>query len=171
MAKTIPNYLTHCICGCDHERHKPYHDKFRRKDGEQLFERQYYWSVAKYVMDPNITSSDGDDLELFEDAVFESPFGRIHIHFYEQLFKNYYQFNSDWVLKVFCKYLLFLEELTVLFTNDAFNYIFRKNDPKLILNLLKEMPLEIKLRFIKESEKHPEIIRAVPKLKLYNLFS
>lgn len=173
MASYIPilPHMTNCRCifGCEHERHKPHHGKFTIK--EDWFERQYYWNVAKYVMDPNISPSDGDDLELFEDAIFESPWGRIHISFYEQLFKNYYKFNSDWVLKTFCRYLIFLEELSVLFTNDAFEYIFRQDDPKLILSLLKVMPLEIKLRFIKASEKHPKIIQAIPKLKLYNLFS
>lgn len=168
----IPLYMTKCRCifGCDHEQHKPYHGKFTQVT-TKLFERQYYWNIAKYVMDSNISPSNGDDLELFEDAVFESPYGRIHIYFYEQLFKNYYQFSPDWVLKVFSKYLSFIEKISTLFTNDAFDYIFRKEDPKLILSLLKEMSFDIKMRFVKASEKYPAVIQSVPKLKMYNLFS
>ena len=159
-----------CIFGCDHERHQPYHKKFTQAEGER-FERQYYWHVAKYIMDSNISPSDGDDLELFEDAIFESPWGRIHIHFYEELFKNYYQFSPEWVLQVFSRYLEYLEVLSSLFTNDAFEFIFRKKDYHLITKLLKIMPIRIKLSFIKAAEKHPEVLQSVPKLKIYNLFS
>lgn len=167
----IPLNMTKCRCiyGCDHKRHEPYHNKFTINEG--WFERQYYWNVATYVTDTNISFSDPDDLELFQDAVFESPWGRIHINFYEQLFKNYYQYQPDWVLRTFARYLEFLEHISPLFTEDAFAFIFKKNDVKLIENLLKILPFRIKLRMIKSSEKYPEIMRAVPKLKLYNLFS
>lgn len=160
----------HCIFGCDHDRHKPYHDKFIKANGD-WYERTYYWHVAKYVMDKNVSPNDGDDLELFQDAVFESPWGRIHISFYEQLFKNYYQLDARWTVGAFCRYLLYIDKLSTMFTGDAFEFIFRKDDPELIPHLLKEMPLDIKMNFIKASEKHPKIIQSVPKLKLYNLFS
>lgn len=168
----IPLYMTNarCIFGCDHDRHKPYHGKFTSANGD-WYEKQYYWHVAKYVMDRNVSPADGDDLELFQDAVFESPWGRIHINFYEQLFKNYYKLDNRWTVETFCRYLLYIDKLSTLFTNDAFSFIFRKDDPKLILHLLKEMPFEIKMKFIRASEKHPDIIQLVPKLKLYNLFS
>lgn len=164
--------MTHCRCvyGCDHERHKPYHGKFTSANGS-YYERTYYWHVAKYVADPDISASNADDLELFQDVVFESPWGRIHISFYEQLFKNYYKLNSDWVIRTFCKYLEFIEKLSPLFTQDAFAFVFKKQDVKMIEQLLRLMPLQIKLRFIKTAENYPDMIRAVPKLKLYNLFS
>lgn len=167
----IPLNMTKCRCifGCDHDRHKPYHNQFITK--EDWYERQYYWNVAKYVMDPNILPSNADDLELFQDAIFESPWGRIHIHFYENLFKSYYKFSPEWTLKVFCKYIGFLERISSLFVNDAFDFVFKKEDTKLIENLLKVMPMGIKMRFIKAAEKYPQTIKAVPKLKLYNLFS
>lgn len=168
----IPLYMTNCRCifGCKHERHIPYHGKFTQVNTE-LFERQYYWNVAKYVMDPCVTPSDGDDLELFEDAIFESPWGRIHIYFYEQLFKNYYSLSPEWVLQVFSRYLEYLEKLSSLFTNDAFEFVFRKKDYQLITKLLKTMSIEIKLKFIKAAEKHSDVLQSVPKLKIYNLFS
>jgi len=164
--------MTHCRCvyGCDHERHKPYHGKFTSANGD-WYERTYYWHIAKYVADLNVSPSNGDDLELFQDVVFESPWGRIHIDFYERLFKNYYKFNSEWVIITFSRYLEFLEKLSPLFTNDAFSFIFSKKDVKMIESLLKVMSLPIKLRFIKAAEKYPDMIQSVPKLKLYNLFS
>lgn len=160
----------HCIFGCDHERHQLYHGKFTHANGD-WYERTYYWHVAKYVMDPRISPSDGDDLELFQDAVFESPWGRIHINFYQALFKNYYTLSPEWVLQTFCKYVEYLAKISILFANDAFDFIFRQEDPKLIEKLLKVMPLKTKLQFIKASENYPKVIQSVPKLKLYNLFS
>lgn len=164
--------MTHCRCvyGCDHERHKPYHIKFTNVAFDWC-ERQYYWDIGKYIMDPNISPLDPDDLEVFQDIVFESPWGRIHIDFYERLFKNYYKFNEDWVLKVFSKYLLFLDAISPLFLQDALYYVFRQGDIATIEKLLKELSFDMKMKFIKASEKYPDIIKAVPKLKLYNLFS
>ena len=170
MTNHTSNYLNHCIFGCEHDRHQPYKDKFVKANVE-LYERQYYWQLAKFVMDPNISSSNADDLEMFQDIVFESPWGRIHIHFYEQLFKNYYRYQQDWTIEAFCRYCLFLDAVSILFLNDAYDFIFRKNDNKIILQLLKEMPFELKMKFIKAAEKYPETIQSVPKLKLYNLFS
>jgi hypothetical protein len=161
---------THCIFGCDHERHKPYHEKFDRAQKDNT-ERQYYWNVAKYVLDSKVSPSDGDDLELFEDAIFDSPFGRIHIHFYEWLFKNYYKTQPEVVVRIFTRYLGYLEKLSVLFVNDAFDFIFRQEDSKLIETLLRISSLSIKLQIIKVAEKYPKAIQSVPKLKLYNLFS
>jgi len=161
---------THCIFGCDHERHQPYHEKFDRAQKGNT-ERQYYWNVAKYVLDSKISPSDGDDLELFEDAIFESPWGRIHIYFYEWLFKNYYATQPEVVLRIFSRYLEYLEKCSILFVDDAFNFIFRQKDSKLIESLLKIMSLSSKLRLITVSDKYPDIVRSVPKLKLYNLFS
>lgn len=162
------NQQSPCRIHCDHDRHKPYLHLFKDKE---IFERQYLWEIGKFVMDPNLSPKNGDDLEVFEDLVFDSERGRLHIFFYEELFKNYYQYQPDWTLKVFSRYLSYLDSLSSLFSNDAFHYIFKKEDSKLITGLLKEMSFEIKIKFIRESDKYPNIIRAVPKLKLYNLFS
>jgi hypothetical protein len=122
-------------------------------------------------LDSKISPSDEDDLEIFEDAIFDSPWGRVHIYFYEWLFENYYQSQTEVVIRTFVRYLDFLNEISPLFTIDAFNFVFRKNDIKLVENLLNLMTLETKLNFIKASDKYPEVVRSVPKLKLYNLFS
>lgn len=162
------NQQTPCRIRCDHDRHQSYLHLFKSSD---MYERQYLWEIGKLVMDPNLSPSDADDLEIFQDLVFDSERGRLHIFFYEELFKNYYQYQPDWTLKVFVRYLVYLDTISSLFSNDAFHYIFKKEDVKLTTNLLKEMPFEIKMRFIKASEKYPNIIQMVPKLKLYNLFS
>lgn len=157
-----------CRLGCDHDRHQSYTPLFRDRE---MYERQYLWQIGKFVMDPKLSPSDGDDLELFQDLVFDSDRGRLHIFFYEELFKNYYQYQPDWTLKVFVRYVMYLDKLSTLFSGDSFDFILKKSDPKLITDLLKEMPFNLKMRLIKMSERYPDMIKAVPKLKLYNLFS
>jgi len=158
----------HCRAGCAHERHQKYLHLFK----DDVFETSLLWHTAKYVLDTNISPNDADDFELFQDMIFESKFGRLHIYFYEQyLFPRYFKLNSDWVTQVFVKYLEFLEKSSPLFTNDAFDVVYKFRDSKLILMLLDRMSFDIKMRFIKHSEKHPDMIHLVPKLKLYNLFS
>ncbi len=167
MIGLMINHQSNCIKGCDHERHQPYHSFSK----EGILEREYLWKIAKYITDRNISPTDPDDLELFQDAVFDSPFGRIHIFFYEEMFRGYYKFNPDWFVMTFSQYLSFLDEISTLFTNDAFEFVFRQKDIQMIDKLLKAMSLETKMRFIQASNKHPDIIQSVPKLKLYNLFS
>lgn len=164
----ILNQKSPCRFGCDHDRHQSYIPLFRDRE---MYERQYLWQIGKFVMDSKLSPSDGDDLELFQDLVFDSDRGRLHIFFYEELFKNYYQYQPDWTLKVFVRYVMYLDKISPLFSGDSFDFILKKSDPKLITDLLKEMPFELKMRLIKISERYPDMIKAVPKLKLYNLFS
>ncbi len=164
----ILNQKSSCRVHCDHDRHQPYLSLFSNKE---MYERQYLWEIAKLVMDPKLSPKDEDDLEIFQDLVFDSERGRLHIFFYEELFKNYYQYQPDWTLKVFSRYLSYLDSISKLFVVDAFNYIFRKKDVQLITDLLSEMTYEVKISFIRASNTYPEIIKTVPKLKLYNLFS
>lgn len=161
--------VTHCLYGaCTHERH----EKYLGLHGENVFEQNLLWHIAMYVWDPKMSPNDGDDFELFQDLVFESRFGRLHIYFYDKyLFDSYYAFNPDFVTSVFSRYLLYLEKASPLFANDAFDYLCKKNDSKLILSMLNKMSFDIKIRFVKHTEKYPAVLQAVPKLKLYNLFS
>lgn len=154
----------------EHERHKQYYEQFDKAKQGRL-EGQYYWSVVKYVTDRNISPLDPDDLELFQDAIFESPWGRIHIHFYEWMFDKYYKVYPECFLVIFSKYLNYLDKVSPLFTADAFSFVFRKKNIKLVEGLLKVLSFDLKMKFIKTSEKHPDMIQLVPKLKLYNLFS
>src|SRR5512135_3350590 len=157
-----------CRIKCEHDRHQAYLPLFK---SSEMYERQYLWEIGKLVMDPKLSPLDTDDLEIFQDLVFDSERGRLHIFFYEELFKNYYQYQPNWTLKVFVKYIDFLRAISSLFSNDAFHYIFKTKDINLITNLLKEMPPNQKLDFIRLSDRYPEMIKAVPKLRLYNLFS
>lgn len=152
---------------CDHENHAPHQKNFSK----ELYERSYLWNVGVYVNDPRIDPSNEDDLEFFQDMIFDSPYGRIHIFFYEELFKNYLNLNRDWTVRTFARYVLFLENISQLFSEEALNFVYRKQEPSVITDLLKVMDMDVKLRFIRLADKHPDVMRAIPKLKLYNLFS
>ena len=165
------SYLNHCILGCHHERHVPYQNKFVVLGNSENGEYNYYYNLSEFVLDENLSPLDDDDFEMFQDIVFESPWGRVHIFFYEQLFKIYYEYRSEWTLQVFSKYLTYLNRASTLFTQDAFGYIFNQNNVELVERVLKELPFEIKMQFIRASEKYPAMLKAVPKLRLYNLFS
>lgn len=152
---------------CDHENHLPHQKNFSR----EIHERGYLWNVGVYVNDTRIDPSNEEDLEFFQDMVFDSPYGRIHIFFYEELFKNYLHLNRDWTVRTFARYVLFLENISALFSEEALNFVYRKQEPSVITDLLKVMDMDVKLRFIRLADKHPDVMRAIPKLKLYNLFS
>lgn len=152
---------------CDHENHIPHQKNFSK----ELYERAYLWNVGVYVNDPKIDPSDADDLEFFQDMVFDSPYGRIHIFFYEELFKNYLHLNRDWTIRTFARYVLFLENISSLMSEEAMNFVYKKQEASVITDLLKVMDMEVKLRFIRLADKHPDVMRVIPKLKLYNLFS
>lgn len=152
---------------CDHERHLPHQRNFEKVN----FEKGYLWNVGVYVNDPNIDPNDEDDLEFFQDMVFESPYGRIHIFYYEELFKNYLALNRDWTLRTFSNYVLFLDKFSHLFSDEAFAHVYKNQQTQVVADLLKVMDMEIKLKFIRMADKYPNVMRAVPKLKLYNLFS
>jgi len=158
----------HCKFGCEHERHQKYISIF---DGE-MFEQKLLWNIAMYVWDKDLSPDDGDDLELWQDMVFDTKFGRLHIYFYEHyLFKSYYHLNPDWVTTIFSRYLIYLDKASPLFTNDAFDFLYKRGDYKLILEMLKKTPYDIRMRFVKHAEKYPTVLQSVPKLRLYNLFS
>jgi hypothetical protein len=155
-----------CPNKCKHERHLDYLDAF----SASITEDEYVRYIIKYLLDPNLSPDDGDDLDLFQSLVFDSKWGRLHIFVYEDLF-NEYHIRPVRTATIFCRHLEYLGKISGLFLLDAFSYIFKKNDPEVVKFLLRFMPLKVKLLFIMEAENHPLILRAVPKLKLYNLFS
>lgn len=152
---------------CEHERHQAYLHVFH----EYCPEPTYLRHISLFVCDPNISLEDDEDLELFQDLLFEGPMGRIHIFYYEELFRSSYSANSALVLMTFSRYLQFLDMISSLFVVDAYHFIFRQDDPILIDELLKRLPFKLKMSFLSEAQKKPGVIRLSEKLKLLNLFS
>src|SRR5271155_381452 len=97
-----------CKKPCPHERHQLYVGAFDEK-----LETEFIWSISKYLTDPKISADDEDDLDLFYDLIFQSRFGRLHIHFYEYIFQKHYQSNAQHVVCAFSTYLDFIGRISV----------------------------------------------------------
>lgn len=152
---------------CEHERHQHY---LTILDGTYT-EYYYLAMVYKFVVDPNLSSEDPEDLELFQDLIFDGPMGRIHIYYYEELFRRFYSVNPEKVITTLSCYLQYLDVLSGLFVDDAYAFVFRQDDPILIDALLNSLSFKLKMSFLREAQKKPGIIQLSDKLKLLNLFS
>lgn len=152
---------------CEHDRHKAYLHIFHEYCPESTFLRH----ISMFVCDPNLSSEDEEDLELFQDLLFEGPMGRIHIFYYEELFRDSYSLEPKLVLTTFSHYLDFLNKLSSLFVMDAYHFILQREDPILIDALLRAFPFHLKMEFVRFSQKYPKALQISPKLKLFNLFS
>jgi hypothetical protein len=153
-----------CLKNCEHERHLVYLDAFRVLS---IFD--YVEFMTRFVLDPNISSDDEDDLELFQDFVF-GKFGRMHIYYYEHLF-----FKHPGKLEMTCnaygRYVDFLGKISPIFKQEALSFLFQIGNIALIESVMQLGSHEVKMGVIQASDKWPHITKRVPKLKLYNLFS
>lgn len=152
---------------CEHDRHQTYLHVFH----EYCPEPTYLRHISLFVLDPNLSPEDDEDIEIFQDLLFEGPMGRIHIFYYEELFREFYSIDPTLVLTTFNRYLQFLDIISCLFVVDAYQFVFRQDDPVLIDSLLKRLPFKLKMSFLSEAQKKPGIIQLSEKLKLLNLFS
>lgn len=152
---------------CEHERHQPYLHLF----SENCPEFTYLRHISLFVLDPNLSSENDEDLELFQDLLFEGPMGRIHIFYYEEMFKDFYSTEPKLVLTTLGSYLVYLNKLSSLFVLDAYHFIIQREDPILIDRILRELPFNLKMDFVRFSQKYPKALQISPKLKLFNLFS
>jgi hypothetical protein len=155
-----------CSNNCTHERHSDYLGAF----SASIKEDEFLKYISKFLLDSRLSPFDADDLDLYQDLVFDSKWGRLHIFYYEDLFSTYYIRPVEFAKK-FSRHLDYLGQCSVLFLLDAFTFILKKNNPYMVNFLMKFMSLKTKLLFIRETEHYPQIVQAVPKLKLYNLFS
>lgn len=152
---------------CDHDRHQPYLHIFNENTPDWTYLRH----ISRFVLDPNLSPEDPEDLELFQDLLFDGPMGQIHIFYYETMFPSNRFYYPKEIIRHFVKYLSFLNKLSPLFVRDAYYFIFRRKSQLLINQMLDELPFEIKMDFIREAQKQPDIIELSDKLKMYNLFS
>jgi len=154
-----------CLKNCEHERHQIYLGAF-----SVLSIHDYVKFITKFVSDPNISSDDEDDLELFQDFVFSDKFGRLHIYYYEHLFYDH-PGTLEVTSNAFCRYLDFLGQISRFFMQEALSLPFKLGNLKLVESIMEFSSHDMKMEFIKTSDKFPHITKRIPKLKLYNLFS
>jgi hypothetical protein len=150
---------------CGHERHLEYLGAFWH-----LWSSGFVEFITKYILDPNISPDDTDDLELFQDFVFSKRLGRLHIFYYENLLNNK-PHPSDELAKAFCRYFDFLSQISPFFAKEALNFVFREQRLEMIELIFNSSSYKMKMEMLKVSDNFPEKVKRIPKLKLYNLFS
>jgi hypothetical protein len=161
----MSNKLYHI--GCMHERHRPYLAVFDGAHSSAMGMSK----ISEFILDPKQDPKNPDDLELFQDLVFEGPGGRVHICFYDDLFRNWYAIIPEQTIVEFGRYLDFLHQISSLYSKDAIHFVFKRHDPFIINSLLKTLSNDIRMCFVREALTRPEIMQLSDKLKLYNVFS
>lgn len=135
---------------------------------------EYYAYITQFLFDPDISPNNLDDFELFQDLIFESHYGKLHINYYYDQLDRFRsgrgKSKRTKIIRRLARYAEFLGKHSEMFLEDMYNYIFRHH-PNLIQPLLDALPSSVKLSFIRVAEHYPQIVRQVPKLKLYMLYS
>jgi hypothetical protein len=152
-----------------HERHQKYFDAFLIKEG--LTDSRYLNYITQYIFDPNISPDDEDDLDFFKDLLFESIKGKVHINYYDWVITHWLKFAFPQAVTTLARYSHFLGRLSSMFLYDFFNYLLKLPNKEIIVALFKELSTENKIQFIGWADHHPEIVKLIPKLRLYLLFS
>jgi len=154
-----------------HERHQKYFDAFLIEEG--LTNSKYLNYITQYIFDPAMSPDDEDDLEFFKNLLFESMKGKVHIDYYDRV-TRWSQFAFDQTIETLARYAYFLSRLSVMFLDDFFNYLLKSNQNKndqIIINLFPKLDNYSKVQFIEWADLNPEVVKLIPKLKMYLLFT
>ncbi len=152
-----------------HERHQKYFDAFLIKEG--LTDSRYLNYITQYIFDPNLSPDNDDDLEFFKNLLFESIKGKVHINYYDRVVTRWTELAFDQTVETLARYSYFLSKLSVMFLHDFFNYLLKSHNEKLIINLFPKLDSYSKIQFIEWADLNPEVVKFIPKLKMYLLFT
>lgn len=152
-----------------HERHQKYFDAFLIKEG--LSDSRYLNYITQYIFDPNISPDNEDDLDFFKDLLFESIKGKVHINYYDWVVTRWSQYAFPQSINTLARYASFLGRLSNLFLEDFFNYLLKLPNKEIIIHLFDKLDHISKVQFIQWSDKNREVVKLIPKLKLYLLFT
>lgn len=152
------------------ERHQKYLGAF----SAFCIEDEYLSNITDFIMDPKNSPSNDDDVELFKDFLFESKFGRIHICYFDLWFSKIgNKTNFDWTVRVMSRYIEFIRKISEFYIDDIFNMFLTELNASqdAIALLLKLLPMEDRMSFVRAAKVYPKALKRVSKLKLYYLFS
>lgn len=152
-----------------HERHQKYFDAFLIEDG--LTNSKYLNYITQYIFDTNLSPDNNDDLEFFKNLLFESIKGKVHINYYDWVVSRWTQLAFEQTVETLVRYSYFLGKLSDMFLHDFFNYLLKSKHNKIIINLFPKLDHYSKVQFIKWVDLNPEVIKMIPKLKMYLLFT
>lgn len=162
MARFIPK--------SKHKRHQIYIDAFLRYKHDYEFRGL----INRFIFDPNISPSNLDDLEVLIHILFDSGYGKYHISYYqcqiEMIKQGRSKARKTRIIRRLARYSEFLSGYSPLFMTDFCDYILRYC-PQIISELFSLMNPESRVVFVRMAERYPHVVRQVPKLKLYMVFS
>lgn len=160
---------TKFIPNSPHERHQKYFDAFLIEDG--LTNSKYLNFITQYIFDPVLSPDNEDDLEFFKNLLFESIKGKVHIDYYDRIVTRWTQFAFDQTTDTLARYSYFLSRLSDMFLHDFFNYLLLFDNKEIIVHLFPKLDSYSKIEFIKWADNNSEVVKLIPKLKMYLLFT
>lgn len=152
-----------------HERHQKYLDAFHIKEG--ISSAEYLNYITQYIFDPNISPDNEDDLDLFKHLLFEGIKGKVHIRYYEWVVTHWIKFAFNQTIDTLARYSYFLSRLSTMFLHDFFDYLLKRDNKKIIINLFSKLDSYSKTEFIGWADHNSEVVVLIPKLKMYLLFT
>lgn len=153
-------------------RHQKYFGAFSiSKDKENLNITSYLAYITKFINDPNISHLDQEDLQFFKDLLFEGPYGKVHIEYYMQIINKWAKIALPQAARILSRYADFLGQVSEMFLHDFYNAVLRGYSFDIAVALFPLLSHTNKVEFIKMVDTYPNIVKAIPKLKLYMVFS
>ena len=144
------------------------HEEYARAFDNSISINKYFKILKKFIMDENISPNNEDDLQFLKDLLFETKFGRNHIHFYEYV---YYSMNkSKNNLQILSRYTEFLGSISDYFLEDMFEFLVKTQDEFVIKNYFSKLSLSYKLRFVKITRPYPYLFKKIPILGMCSTF-
>lgn len=133
---------------------------------------RYLSTVSRYIKDKNISHTNADDVDFLMHLLFDGPFGRVHISYYSQI-HNRKRTRTHFVpsTKSLARYCDFLKLISSLFLTDFFNTLFTQPNKSLAGGVFKHLSFDNKLLFLHNANRYPNVLKQLPKIKLYSTFS
>lgn len=143
-------------------RHQKYLPAFKVKSIQH-----YYDIMSRFIMDPEISYDNGDDMDLFINFVFDSDFGYVHNSYCKHLLST----NSELTFTLVCNFLNYLYKDCELFVYDFFFTLAKDYNPTIVEKVFEQLQPHLKLKLLDTVCKFPEILKGSSRLKLYVVFS
>jgi hypothetical protein len=148
----------------NYQRHKIYLIAFH----DSINIDKYFKILKTFIVDENISPNNEDDLQFLRDLLFETKFGRNHIHFYELAYHSMNKCKNN--LHVLSRYTEFLGAISNYFLEDMFEFVLKTKDEFFIKRYFSRLSLNNKLKFIKITKSYPYIFKKIPKIGMYSTF-
>ena len=152
-----------------HERHQKYFDAFHVSPTAE--DSKYLNYITQYISDPNISHLNDDDLDFFRQLLFDSPKGKVHIRYYDWIVNKWIQFAFPQSIIMLSKYADYLGQLSELFLKDFFSHLLKLSNKMVLVNLFQALSPTNRVHFVNWADHNSEVVKLIPKVKFYLLFS